>query len=171
MDIGPVQLLVYGFDQPKFGGGIAAELQRLRERDIVRVVDALVVHKDAEGRVETLQTTDLSPDQAGQFGAIVGGLVGLGAAGEAGAEAGAEAGREEIEQRGGHALDPEEWDVLEDIPNDSAAAIVLLEHRWAIPLRDSILQEGGVPLGDLWLHPRDLVAAGLVAAEELEREG
>jgi hypothetical protein len=30
VDLGPVQLLVFGFDQPKFGGGIAAELNRLK---------------------------------------------------------------------------------------------------------------------------------------------
>ena len=65
-------------------------------------------------------------------------------------------------------FDPNEWDVLEDIPNSSAAALVLLEHRWAIPLRESIRGEGGIALGDLWLHPRDLVAAGLIAAEALD---
>jgi hypothetical protein len=67
---------------------------------------------------------------------------------------------------GGHVLDPDEWYVLDSIPNETAAAILLLEHRWAIPLRDSILAEGGIPLGDVWLHPRDMVAVGLLAAEE-----
>lgn len=168
VDIGPVQLLVFGFDEPKFGGGIAAELKSLRERDIIRVIDALVVHKNAEGTIRTIQITDLTPEQAEGFGAVLGGLVGLGAGGEQGMAVGAQGGADAIEERGGHVFDPTEWDVLEEIPNDSAAALVLLEHRWAIPLRESIRGEGGVAIGDLWLHPRDLVAAGLIAAEAAE---
>jgi uncharacterized membrane protein len=170
MDMGPVQLIVYGFDKPTFSGGIAAELKRLREQDIVRVVDALVVHKNAQGEIDTLQVTDLTPDESAELGAVVGALIGLGVAGEKGMETGAALGAIDIADRGGHVLDPDEWDVLDSIPEDSAAAIVLLEHRWAIPLRDSILAEGGMALGDVWLHPRDLVAAGIVAAEEVQRE-
>ena len=37
----------------------------------------------------------------------------------------------------------EGWDVLEDIPNDSAAALILIEHHWAVPLRDAIMRAGG----------------------------
>ena len=52
MAIGPVQLLVLGFTHPEFHGEIAAELERLRESDTVRVIDALAVHKDADGEIE-----------------------------------------------------------------------------------------------------------------------
>jgi len=170
IDIGPVQLIVYGFDQPKFGGGIAAELNRLRDLDLLRVIDALVVYKNPDGEILNIQMTDLNADQAEQFGAILGGLIGLGMGGQQGMEAGAVAGAEQVEGQGGHVFDPdhEMWDVLDDIPPDTAAALVLLEHRWAIPLRDAILEEGGMAIGDLWVHPRDLVAAGIIAAETAE---
>ena len=49
MAIGPVQLIVLGFNHPDFHGEIIAELERLREHDMVRVIDSLVVYKDAEG--------------------------------------------------------------------------------------------------------------------------
>ncbi len=171
IDIGPVQLIVYGFDRPKFGGGIAAEFARLRDLDLVRVIDALVVHKTAEGEVRNIQVTDLNPEQAEMFGAIIGGLIGLGAGGSEGMKVGAAAGAEQVAEHGGHIFDPdhEMWDVLDDIPNDSAAALVLLEHRWAIPLRDAILAEGGLAIGDVWLHPLDLVATGLMTAEVAEQ--
>jgi hypothetical protein len=55
MAIGPVQSIVLGFSQPDFHGEIIAELERLRESDTVRVVDALAVHKDAVGEVEPLR--------------------------------------------------------------------------------------------------------------------
>ena len=47
MPIGPVQLIVLGFDHPEFHGEITAELQRLHDEKTVRVIDALAVHKDA----------------------------------------------------------------------------------------------------------------------------
>jgi hypothetical protein len=40
MAIGPVQLLVLGFSQPDFHGEIIAELERLRESDLVQVIDS-----------------------------------------------------------------------------------------------------------------------------------
>jgi len=49
MAIGPVQLVVLGFNHPNFHGEIIEELERLRETDAIRVIDALAVHKDAEG--------------------------------------------------------------------------------------------------------------------------
>jgi hypothetical protein len=39
--------------------------------------------------------------------------------------------------------DEQAWDVLADIPNDSAAALVLLEHHWAVPLRDAVVEANG----------------------------
>ena len=169
MAIGPVQLVVLGFEHPKFGGSIVEELNRLRDAGLVRVIDALVVHKDSNGEVSTRQFSDLALEEAEEFGALVGALIGLGAAGEEGAEAGAEEGAAAVAETGGHALEVgEAWDVLDDIPEDTAAAIVLLEHQWAIPLRDRIIDEGGIPIGDTWVHPTDLVAIGLQAADEGE---
>lgn len=168
MAIGPVQLLVIGFDKPDFQGEIIDEFRRLRDNDLVRVIDALVVYKDAEGEVAAVKASQLSEEESEEFGAVVGGLLGLGLAGEEGMEAGALAGAE----AGAEGIDvfPEEdaWDVLEEIPNDAAAALILLEHRWAIPLRDAIARAGGFRIAESFISPLDLVAVGLVAAEEAE---
>jgi uncharacterized membrane protein len=168
MAIGPVQLLVLAFDQPHFQGEVLAELDRLKENDVVRVIDAVVVHKDANGEVEVVKRSDLSDDEAAEFGAVVGALVGLGAGGLEGAEAGARAGAESAAE--GVDVFPEEeaWDVVADIPADSAAALVLLEHRWAIGLRDALASAGGMRVADGFIHPLDLVAVGVIAAEEAE---
>ena len=56
--------------------------------------------------------------------------------------------------------------MLEDIPNDSAAALILIEHHWAVPLRDAIARAGGFRIGDGFISPLDLVEIGLVSAEE-----
>ena len=64
--------------------------------------------------------------------------------------------------------DEEAWDVIEDIPNDSAAALILLEHHWAVPLRDAIVRAHGFRISDGFISPLDLVSIGLLSAEEAE---
>jgi uncharacterized membrane protein len=164
MTIGPVQLIVLGFKHPDFHGEIIAELERLRESDTVRVIDALAVYKDAAGEVEVEHLSNLTQDEAVELGSKVGALIGLGIEGEEGIEAGAEAGAEAAAEGVQVFSDQEAWDVLEDIPNDSAAALVLLEHHWAVPLRDAIAR--GFRLSDGFISPLDLVEIGLLDAEE-----
>src|SRR5262245_37317960 len=166
MAIGPVQLIVLGFNHPEFHGEIIAELERLRENDTVRVIDALAVYKDAEGELEVEHLSNLTAEEAVELGTKVGALIGLGIEGEEGAEVGAEVGAAAMAD-GVHVFDDEDaWDVLEDIPNDSAAALVLLEHHWAVPLRDAIARTGGFRIGDGFISPLDLVEIGLMSAEE-----
>jgi uncharacterized membrane protein len=165
MAIGPVQLIVLGFDQPDFHGEIIAELERLRAHDTVRVIDALAVYKDATGAIEVEHLSNLTEDEARELGSKVAALVGLGiegdgdAAGEAAADGDADADT---------LTDAGAWDVLEDIPDDSAAALILLEHHWAVPLRDAIMRAGGFRIADAFISPLDLVALGLHSREEAE---
>jgi uncharacterized membrane protein len=169
MAVGPVQLLVVGFEGTEARPAIRAELDRLRENDVVRLIDLLIVRKDDEGKVSVEQRSDLSTEEAQEMGALAGALVGIGY-GEgdeetalAGAEAGAEAGAD------GHLLDEGDvWFVEDAIPRGTAAAIALVEHVWALPLRDAIQSAGGALLADAWVHPVDLVGIGLIAAEEAE---
>jgi uncharacterized membrane protein len=165
LTLGPVQMLIVGFQGDEFDGSIMKELDRLKEHDIVRLIDLMFVKKNEDGELETAQRSDLSSDEAEQFGAIVGALVGFGAEGEEGAEYGALAGAAELED--GHVFDDEAvWYLGDAIPNGTAAAVALLEHRWAIPLRDKIAQAGGLTLSDAWIHVADLVAVGAVAGEK-----
>jgi len=170
MAIGPVQLIVLGFSHPNFHGEIIAELERLRENDMVRVIDSLAVYKDADGELEVEHLSNLSEQEAIEYGTKIGALIGLGIEGEDGIEAGAVAGAEEVAAAGGVNVFTEEegWDVLEDIPNDSAAALVLIEHHWAVPLRDAIMRAGGFRISDGFISPLDLVAIGLVSSEEAQ---
>src|SRR5262245_42760684 len=115
MTIGPVQLLVLGFDHPDFQGEILAELQRLRDNALVRIIDGLAVAKNDQGEVTRLRRSQLDSDEMAEFGATVGALIGLGAEGERGMSEGAELGAEFVAERGG-VLDEDTWDVLSEIP-------------------------------------------------------
>ena len=169
MSVGPVQLIVLGFNQPDFHGEVISALEDLRKTDTVRVIDALAVYKDAAGELEAEHLSNLTEAEAVELGSKIGALIGLGFAGEEGAEAGALAGAEAAEE--GATLLPEEelWDVIEDIPPDSAAALLLIEHHWAVPLRDAVLRAGGFRISDGFISPLDLVAIGLHEADEAQQ--
>ena len=163
MALGPVQLLTVGFDEPNFTGEIIKEFKRLAEHDIVHLVDVLIVAKDDDGNVTQVEMSDRP--ELEEYGALVGALLGLGAAGEEGMVAGAVAGTEAMAD--GKMYDPEQvWVLADEIPPGMTAAIIMLEHRWAIPLRDAIVDAGGIALADEWIHASDLIAIGVDAATE-----
>ena len=167
MAIGPVQLIVLGFNHPNFQGEVIAELERLRQSDTVRVIDALAVYKDAQGGMEVEHLSNLSTEEAIELGSKIGALVGLGIEGQEGMEAGAIAGAEAAAEDGVQVFgEADAWDVLAEIPNDSAAALLMIEHHWAVPLRDAIGRAGGFRLADGFISPFDLVEIGLLTAEE-----
>jgi uncharacterized membrane protein len=166
MAIGPVQLIVLGFPAPDFHGEVIAELERLRQSDTVRVIDSLAVYKDPDGELEVMHLSNLTDAEAVELGSAIGALIGLGFEGEEGAEAGAVAGAQAAADGISAFSDEDAWDVIEDIPNGSAAALILLEHHWAVGLRDAIARAGGFRISDGFISPLDLIGVGLVSAEE-----
>src|SRR3954469_8091752 len=104
MSVGPVQLLLLGFDHPRFHGEIVAELERLDAGDAVRVIDALAVYKDADDELEVAHLSSLPDEEASELGRVVGALVGLDVEGEPPLAAGS-----------GTRTEQEGWDVLDDI--------------------------------------------------------
>lgn len=163
MEFGPVQVVVIGFEGERLTGKILPELRRLRDADTIRLIDLVFVTKDVDGQVATVETTDLTPAESTELGALAGALVGQGMLGEKGAEIGADIGA----ARGtGMALEEETWAIADVIPPGNSAAVALIEHRWAIPLRDAIVDAGGFALADTWVHPEDLVAIGAELAAD-----
>jgi len=149
--IGPVQLIVLGFDHSGFRGEIVSELARLRQNGAVGVIDALVIYKDADGEFEIVELGGAVSEP----GSVVAALVGLGIEGE-----------DDLEIDVDAAESHDGWDVLDDIPRDTAAALLLIEHHWAVPLRDAMSRAGGYRIGDGFISPLDLAEIGLVSAEE-----
>ena len=76
-----------------------------------------------------------------RLGSIAGGLLGIDEAPITASAAEGEEGR---------------WYLADHIPPGSTAAIVLIEHRWAIPLREAVAAIDAEVLGDAWVHPEDL---------------
>jgi uncharacterized membrane protein len=162
---GPVHKLIVEFDMNRFRGEILPELNRLKELDIVRVIDMLAVRKDRSGDLVVISMSDLAPEEATEFGAAVGALIGLGVGGAEGAAEGAVIGREALED--GHLFDAKMAPRLAElIPPNSSVVIALLEHRWAIPLREMITRAGGSVVDEEWVGVEDVIALGLAESAE-----
>src|SRR5215831_20010209 len=119
-ELGPIQILTLVFDGNHVKGEILPELERLKTLGVIRVIDLLFVRKDSMGAVATLTATDLDWEEAANFGAMVGGLIGWGVAGAEGAEIGWLAGA--AESADGHTLDEQDsFALVQSIPNGSSA--------------------------------------------------
>ena len=137
--MGPVQVLVVGLDQPSLRGEVLAELARLREAGIVRLVDLLLVCRGDDGTFETLEAPPWMPAGLGELAAaVIGGPAGDALSGDA------------------DAVNDSLWSLAEAVPPGTTAAVALLEHSWAGPPRDAIRRAGGRPLEETWLDPADV---------------
>ncbi|MBB4665025.1 DUF6325 family protein [Conexibacter arvalis] len=151
MTLGPMQLVVLGFTGGEPRGEILGELERLAERDVVRLVDLLAVRRDERGDVQVLELERLPGGEG-----VLGELTGL---------TSEPAGAEEA-QLHAEALDEDVWYVADAIPPGTAAAVALIEHRWAIPLREKMEGLGGRLLAEAWVDPLDLELAGMKASAQ-----
>ena len=141
--MGPVQILVVGFERPTFSGEVLTELVRLGEARIVRLIDLLLVSRSLDG---TLETVAAPP----QLGAELGGLA-VALLGQPEGTAGDEPARADPEP-----AEVTSWSLADAVPPGSAAAVALIEHLWAAPLRSVIQRAGGRPLEETWLAPGDV---------------
>jgi uncharacterized membrane protein len=167
---GPVQMLVIGFEGSRFKGEILPELERLKKAGVVRIIDLLVIRKDEIGAVAKLTASDLDWEEATEYGAFIGSLIGLAQGGAEGFDRGAIAGAAELAD--GHFFDEDDaFRLTSAVPAGSSAAMVMIEHLWAIPLRDAIRRAEGQELDTIWVTPDELVRYGLASALDEDAAG
>jgi Family of unknown function (DUF6325) len=119
--MGPLEYLVVGFEGNRFTGQILRELRAAHDKGIIRVIDLLLLTKDASGNLAAMELSDLSGEEAEQLGPIAGDLL--------------------------QVLEPDDVEATAStIPNNSSAGLLLFEHTWAVGLKQAILNAGGIPL-------------------------
>jgi uncharacterized membrane protein len=155
-NLAPMQLLIVAFPGNRFKGEILPELERLKRRKIVRILDMLVVRKDALGNVMVSTATDLEWEEATAFGSYAGALAGYASAGAEGLERGAIEGAAELAD--GHLFDEDDvFRVTRALQKETTAALVLIEHTWAGPLLDAVARAGGIELSNDWIRPEEVL--------------
>jgi Family of unknown function (DUF6325) len=136
--IGPVQVLVVGFDNPTFSGEVLAEFTRLREAGLVRLVDVVLVSRSEDGTLETLELPEAAAADLGGLAVDV-----LGRLDDASAAETSEIDTVAM------------WSLADAIPVGDTAAVALIEHVWAAPLSAAIQRAGGTLLEETWLARED----------------
>jgi len=128
MVLGPLEYLVVGFENYRFTGQILAELRAAQEKGIIRVVDLCVIQKDEQGNVTARELSELGGEEATELSPLAGNVMSL-------------LSDEDIQQ------------VAADIPNKSAAGLLLFEHTWAIGLKEAIKNAGAVAVTGGFVSP------------------
>jgi hypothetical protein len=131
MNPAPVQVLVLGLEEPTFDGSVLAELTRLGEAGVVRLVDVLVVRRADDGALETVEG---HLDGYGEVAAAL--LAGTGAVGD---EDGADDG----------------WSLDDIVQEQGVSVVALIEHLWAAPLTAALREVGASLLEETWLSAAD----------------
>jgi uncharacterized membrane protein len=168
MNIGPLQLVVIGFEGDVMESGVIDELFAASTAGAIKLVDMLVIDKDENSRVWMSKISDLTLEEEIEYGAVIGGLIGLGAGGPEAAEAGAEAGALTLTQSVIGLTPSQVNDLVHDIPAGTSALIGLVEHAWAVQLLEARMAAGGVMLAQAMLDPQGLVLLGAELGAAME---
>jgi Family of unknown function (DUF6325) len=133
-ELGPVDWIVVEFPGSKFNGEIAPALRDLVERDIVRVLDLLVLKKDADGSLEAFELSDLDESELGDLRSYEAELAML--------------------------LSAEDVDaVAAAIEPGSTGAVLVWENTWAAPFASAVRRSGGQLIASGRIPVQALLAA------------
>jgi Family of unknown function (DUF6325) len=119
MSIGPVEYIAIAFPGNKFSGKIIPAIQELQDSGTIRVLDLVIIGKDAAGNVAAIELSEASPEEQAALAVL--GISGKNLLGE-----------EDIEDIGS-ALDP-----------DSTAGLMIWENVWAAKFAQSLRDADGI---------------------------
>jgi len=117
MTIGPLEIIVLGFDGNRFTGDIAAALEDAIDTGAIRVVDLVFARKDADGLVTVLELEDANDDYSAFF--------------------------EGFDDLRDVLTDEDAMKVAEILPPDSSALLALIGHTWSTRIAEAIRAAGG----------------------------
>jgi DNA-binding CsgD family transcriptional regulator len=151
----PLQVIALSFSRDAGSEDrILAEVDRLRGRGVLRLLDMLFVAKSQDGTIERLTIGDED-----DFGSLLAAVVPVANGDHPAAPASAD---------GSAAFDrADAWALADSLEPGTALAFLLVEHYWAAPLFDAIAETGGTLIGEGFLTAETgLVVGAEVAAME-----
>jgi DNA-binding NarL/FixJ family response regulator len=151
----PLQVIALSFSRDTGSENrILAEVDRLRGRGVLRLLDMVFVAKSQDGTIERLTIGD---DE--DFGSLLTAVVPVADGGHPPVPVPAD---------GSAAFDQADaWALADALEPGTALAFLLVEHHWAAPLFDAIAETGGMLIGEGFLTAETgLVVGAEVAAME-----
>lgn len=160
MAVGPIQMIAIGFEDFTPTGEILPALTEAIEEGSIRLIDLQFVAKDEFGAVVAMEMSGLTEDETLEFGAVIGGLIGAGAGGEEGMIEGAIEGALAAASHSYGMTVADVQAVAEELAPGDAAAMMLIEHTWAIDFRNAVADAGGFMMAQGFLTPDTLLLIG-----------
>ena len=125
---GPIDFVIVGFEGNKFNGGIIEAISDAVDKGIISLVDLLLITKDKDGAVTKVNIADIGEEYQLDF----------------------------IQEMpsGGTSVSQDDIDeVSELLENNTSAGMLVIEHLWAKPLKQAIIDANGVLVADGRIHP------------------
>ncbi len=163
--LGPMQLTVIGFDEPKYVKEIMQELKKLRKGQTIRLFDILYLIKNEDGTIDSAEMSDLKDEEKEEFGTLVKTVIGM--TGTGSEHVGADDAREALAgQDTVFGFSESRLQTFaEQLPAGSSAIFIIFEHVWARQVKEVIAQNGGYLRAQGFIDPQSLkMAANELAA-------
>lgn len=145
MTLGPLEYIVIGFEGNRFNGEITREIEKVVEKRIIRIVDAVLITKDIDGQATIVEFDNKDDPKFADFAPLLGDLMGL--------------------------LTPEDVEAIaEGIGPNTSALAMLFEHHWAVDVKEAIQAAGGFLVGRETIAPELLAAVNAELDAELAAE-
>ena len=135
---GPIDYIIVGFEGNNFTGEVLDELAKAVDAGVIAVLDLALISRGEDGDIQAVEITDPDGGDLGELGetlAIQGGLIG----------------------------DDDVAEVGELLEDNTSAGLLIVEHLWAVGLKQALVDAGGFLLADGRIHPD--------AAAEMELKG
>ena len=135
MRVGSVEYAVIAFPGNRFKGEILPAIEELVDQGLVRILDLVFVKKDADGNVEAIEATALSPDEAAPFGSLRSQQLGL-------------------------LNDDDIADIADSLPNECSAGLLVWENVWSARFSEAVMNADGILIANERI-PAPVVRAAL----------
>jgi hypothetical protein len=157
--LAPCQLISMAFDNLRFEGRVRDALGRLEECGAVRIIDAALLSRTIDDDIVAIEFTGLPQGRPPRNGALVRRLLGVSPVERVPTDEAALGKAMLVDSEYEYGMTAEELDtVLEDVPRRGGMAAILVEHSWALPLKQAVHDAGGYVLAQDFLSPETLVA-------------
>jgi uncharacterized membrane protein len=176
MTIGPLHLVLVKFSDDQHMRQISDEIKAARRSGAIRVVDLMIVHKDANGVLQEKKFTDLAEAQKAEYGLLLRGLLGMRAAYQTAGQVDQVAAAMSLSPGDFGISSAQVPRIVENLPNGGSAILAMIEHIWALKLKEALLNAGGELIAQGMLSPEALALGGatldeaMAAAQKMEAD-
>lgn len=151
--VGPLQLIFIDFESAVLPPLVHAQIDDLRRRGLVRLIDSLVAIKESEGRLIVMDTLDAPRADPVWSGVLAQALLGSNINARSNVElfTGSDPLLRPASELG--VTEEQLLEIADLVPTTSRVLILLIEHLWTADLDMAALEARGHMIANCWISP------------------